>query len=70
LPARQGFIDPAGPGMGPVCGQCVVAFVAEIAALVEWYRRHASESPAEVMLYRWVLSKPAHEVMQAAMLAY
>jgi hypothetical protein len=51
----------------PVYGHSVIAFATEIAAVVAWRSRHASEFPADIVLYTWVLSNPAQSVMQLAM---
>ncbi len=42
-------------------GHSVIAFATEIAAVVAWRSRHASEFPADVVLYTWVLSNPCAE---------
>ena len=66
----------AGPAHGPLGVGPVVEHsatpsgVTEIAALVAWYSRHASESPAAVMLYGCVLSKLAHVATQLSMFRY
>jgi len=64
------------PAHGPV-GKAAVAEqfmapsgVTEIAALVAWNSRHASESPAAVMLYGCALSNEAQEDIQSAIFRY
>ena len=55
-------------GLAAVWEQCISPFgVIAIAALVAWYRRHASESPAAVVLYACALLNTAQAVRQLAM---
>lgn len=58
-------------GKAAVAEQSIAPFgVTAIAALVAWYRRHASELPAAAVLYACVLSNAAQEVIQSSMFWY